>query len=197
MRTTVAFVVFIALQGCVGVSSTRLPKSTRFRSITAPADIAAVYSSKSDSPKGSSAGIIYGIFGTHGFPETPDSVRFCSRPPSELVCEAISGGKVVATRELVHGRDFRIEGGALHLTGEKTKGFAGEAMLGVEKHSTVIRLTDSGDVVVTQRHSEAAMALLVVPMARMDTQEALFRRIGDASARLLTISLNTLKEASR
>ena len=183
MRATASFVVLIALQGCVGFSSTKVPKSTRFRSITAPAELAGVYSSKSDSTERGSAGMTYGIFGTHSFPGTPDSVRFRSRPPSDLVCEALSGGRVVATRELVQSRDFRIEGGALHLTGEKTKGFAGEAMLGVEKHSTVIRLTDSGDAVVTQRHSEAAMALLVVPMARMDTQEALFRRIGDASAR--------------
>ena len=181
MRPTAALLLCVALPACVGVSSTRVPKSTRFRSITAPADIAAVYSSKPESPEGSSTGMTYRLFGTHSFSGTPDSVRFRSRPPSDLVCEALSGGRVVATRELMQGRDFRIEGGALHLTGGKAKGFAAEAMLGVEKHSTMIRLTDSGDAVVTSRDSEAAMALLVVPMARMDTREALFRRIGDAN----------------
>lgn len=168
----------MALPGCVGVSATRVPKSTRFQSIVTPADIAAVYSSKADAAGGSSASMTYGIFGTHSFSGTPDSVRFRSRPPSDLICEAIAAGRVVATRELVQGRDFRIAGGALHLTGPKTKGFAGEAMLGVEKHATFIRLTDSGNAVVTQRHSEAAMALLVVPMARMDTEETIFPRIG-------------------
>ena len=178
MRPTAALLLCVALPACVGVSSNRLPESTRFRSIAAPADLAAVYSAKSESKGSASSGMTYRIFGTYSFSGTPDSVRFSSRPPSGLVCEALSGGKVVATRELVQGRDFRITRGALHLTGAKAKGFAAEAMLGVEKHSTVIRLTESGDAVITQRNSEAAMALLVVPMARVDTSEALFRRIG-------------------
>ena len=178
MRPTAALLLCVALPACVGVSSTRVPESTRFRSITAPADIAAVYSSKDDHTGGGSGDMMYSMFGTYSFSRTPDSVRFRSRPPADLVCEALSGGSVVATRELVQGRDFRIAGGALHLKASKPKGVAAKDFLKVETRSTVIRLTDSGDAVVTQRHSQAAMAFFVFPAAIMDTDDALFRRIG-------------------
>ena len=172
----------IILSGCVGFSTEKVPRDTRFRSIGTPADIAAVYSNIGTSPSGGTRNLTYPIFGTDTFSATPDHIRFRSSSPLNLVCDALSGGRVVASRELAQDTDFRIAGGAMHLVSAKAKGFAGEGVLGVEKHSTVIRLTDAGDVVLTQRASEAGMALFVVPMARTDTMETLFRRIGSGAA---------------
>ena len=182
MRDILFSAACILLPGCVGFSVDKMPRDTRFRAIATPNDIVGVYTNAGRSPSGGSRSLSFVIFETDAFSAAPDRIRFRSSSPFNLVCDALSGSRVVASRELLQDRDFRIAGGALHLAAGRAKGFAGEAMLGVEKRSTVFRLTDSGDAVLTQRDSEAGMALLVVPMARVDTIETVFQRTGDAGA---------------
>lgn len=167
----------ILLSGCVGFPVDKVPQNVRFRSISRLADIAAVYNNNGDSHRGGSRELSCAIFQTCSFPGKPDRVRFRSIPPSNLLCEALSRGRIVASRELVQDRDFRIEGGSLRLISAKAGTFLGEGVAGIEKRSTVLRVTEPGDVVMTQRFSEAGMALLVLPIARVDTMDTVFKRI--------------------
>jgi hypothetical protein len=161
----------------VGFSSDRVSRQTRFREIVTPADIAAVYNNKGDSPRGGVRQLSYVLCERTSPSDTTDKVRFRSVPPSTLVCEALSKGRIVASRELVQDRDFRIAAGAMHINSTKAGTFLGEGVAGIEKLFTTLRLTESGDIVMTQRSSEAGMALLVVPMARVDTMDAVFKRV--------------------
>lgn len=179
-RTTLPLVALyscLTLAGCVGFSSERMSSSLRFRPIHELRDIAAVYSIQGDSQRGSSRVFSYALFGTYDFSATPDSVRFRSPTPSLLICEALSRGRVVASREMIQDRDFRIEGGAMRLLSDKTSGFGGEGRVGLEKTSTFIRLTESGDAVMTEKHSEVAMTLLVIPGASIDITDTVFTRL--------------------
>lgn len=167
----------LLLPGCVGFSSDRVSRETRFREIVTPADLAAVYTNKGESPRGGLRQLSYALCEGTSPSDTTEKVRFRSVPPSVLVCEALSRGRIVASRELVQDRDFRLEGGAMHFISTKAAAFLGEGVAGIERLSTTLRLTESGDIVLTQRSREAGMALLVVPVARVDTLDAVFRRV--------------------
>lgn len=176
-RQILAACFCLLLPGCVGFSSDRVSSETRFREIVTPADIAAVYTNRGGSPRGGVRQLSYVLCERTSPGDTTDKVRFRSVPPSTLVCEALSKGRIVASRELVQDRDFRIEGGAMHMTSTNTGTFLGEGVAGIEKLSTTLRITESGDIVMRERSSEAGMALLVVPIASSHTMDAVFKRV--------------------
>lgn len=180
MRAIAAALFCSLLSGCVGFSSDRAPRSTRLRSIDKLTDIVGVYSDKGVSHRADSWSLSYFIFSGTVFSEEPDRVRFRSSAPLTLVCEAISKEQVVASCELVQDRGFRIKEGALHLLLGKAGVYQGEGVVvGIEKSTMVLRLTESGDAMMTWRYSEAGLHLLVLPLAAVHITEAVFKRIRD------------------
>ena len=177
MRAILAAFICLLVPGCVGFSFDRVSNTTRFRDIVAPADLCGIYIDRGNSPGGGWRHLSQAICEDISPSAKADSIRFRSVPPSTLVCEARSQGRIVASRQLVQDRDFRIAHGALQIVSDKAGTFLAEGMAGVEKHATALRLTDSGDLVMTQRTSEAGMALLVIPMARTDTMDTVFKRV--------------------
>jgi hypothetical protein len=182
MRLIIIAFACVLVSGCVGFSVDKMPRKTRFREISKPEDISAVFRNKGTVDDGASAPqLSSSIFPEINFSGTPDQIRFRNRPPSDLICEAISQGKVVASRELVQGRDFHIAGGGLQLVQKFPYSFLGEGVVGIEKYSLTLRLTESGDIVMMHRDSEVGMILFVLPMATVHAWDTVFKRVPEGA----------------
>ena len=172
--------ICLSLVGCVGSRVDRLPKETKFRDVQSASDIVGIFRNQGFSHSGEWQPLLSDSF----FPEItfsapPCEVRIVSQSPSILRIEAMSQGNVLAVRDLVLGQDFHIVDGSVKLDRKPGELLLSGAGVGVGTESSVIRLTDSGDVVLAQRGGGVGMMLFIVPMAVSEAQDAVFERIKD------------------
>lgn len=183
MRAALLILIGIMLSGCVFVHIQKPPQGISFRNIVKPADVAAVYSN-AGSKDGSGQALSRVLFPDSPYcdPEYPDRIRLQSRSDEVIRCEAICTGKVVRTRDLVRNEDFRISDGVIHLISRKKDLLATDievGVVGIEKKSETLRLTESGDILTTQRASSATMVLFVIPAGGVDSSFNVFKRISE------------------
>lgn len=184
MRAILLCLAGTLLPGCVLVSIQKPPPGTRFRDIAKPSDIAAVYNNFGKGKGGVGESLYDALFPDplYTCSDRPDQIRFQSRNHEVIRCESILGGKVVKVRDLVQNRDFRISGGAVHIIFRKDNALATDmeaGVVGVEKESATLRLTDTGDIVLTQSTISAAMVMFVVPAGGVGSVVSVFKRVSD------------------
>jgi len=168
----------LVLAGCVGSRSDRLPPDTRFRAITATADLRGDFSNQGTSANREWHPLLSDVlFLPATLQEPPSAIRFSSPAPAVLRCEALVDARVVARRDFVEGRDFRLADGRLRLAGTLGESGIMEGGVGVSTEINRLGLTEQGDIVLTCTSSGAGLMLLVVPLAITAVEEARFERL--------------------
>lgn len=178
LRSLLLACVCLTPVACVGVQRDRLPQEARLRNIGAPADIAGVYNNEGASQSGEWHPLLSDLlFPGVVFSETPGQVRLGSEQQSVLTCEALLRGKVLAVRHLQQERDFYLADGGVQFDRKAIEPVLSAAGAGVGKTSSILRLTEQGDVVLTDKSGGVGLMLFVVPMVVSNAREALFKRI--------------------
>jgi hypothetical protein len=158
----------------------RLPEETRFRDIRTAADVIGVFQNQGSSRSGEWRPLLSDVlFPGTSFSERPSEIRVSSEAPSVLRCEAMSQGKVLAVRNLVEGQDFRVVDGRLPLGRKFSETGVYETGAAIATETSVIRLTEKGDAVLSSRVSGVGLMMFFVPMAITTSEDALFERMGD------------------
>ena len=178
LRTLLIGCTCLFFCGCVGVNVDRLPDETEFRDIQSVSDICGTFKNLGTSQSGDWNPLLTDTFFPEGtFTEPPGEIRISNAESSVLTVEAMSGGTVLATCNLVPDVDFEFVDGALKLKRKLGELVLNETGAGIGKESAVIRLTGTGDAVLTQKSGGIGLMLFIVPMAVGESQDAVFERI--------------------
>lgn len=168
----------LILSGCVGVNVDRLPDETEFRDLASVSDICGTFRNQGTSQSGEWNPLLTDTFFPEGtFTEPPGEIRISNSKPSVLTVEALSQGTVLGACDLVPGQDFELGDGGLKLKRKLGELILNETGAGVGKESAVIRLTGTGNAVLTQKSGGVGLMLFIVPMAMGESQDAVFERI--------------------
>ncbi len=170
----------LALLGCVGARTDRLPTEIRFRNILETADMFGVFRNQGRSSTGEWQPVLSDfLFPGVSFGEPPTEVRLGAGEPLSLKCEALLRGNVLAVRDLVERRDFRLDEGAISFGRKLDESGILEGGVAVSTEACVIRLTEMGDAVLSCHRSAVGLMLFVVPMATSVSEEAVFAKLPD------------------
>jgi hypothetical protein len=178
LRNLLIGLTSLLILGCFGTKVDRLSEGTRFREIRTTADMTGVFRNQGHSARKEWQPLLSDVlFPGKKFEEQPGEIRFRSKMPSGLRCEALSYGKTLAVNELLDGRDFRITDGGIQLDPKFLEPILSAAGIGVATESSLIRLAETGDAVLSSRGGALGLMLFIVPFGMTESQDALFERL--------------------
>jgi len=168
-----------SLLGCVGIHQVdRLPEEVKFRYVQTTVDLNGVFRNEGVSQSKEWRPLLSDVFFSGiKFGEPPEEIRIGSPASSVLRCEAMSQGKVLAMADLELGKDFLLADGGVQLDRKLVDAMLDVTGVGVGVTSSVIRLSELGDAVLTNKVRAVGLMLFIWPMTVIQAQDAIFQRV--------------------
>jgi|CXWL01.1.fsa_nt_gi hypothetical protein len=181
MKNTIPFLAVVCLALLAGcVADNRIPSAERERKIVGLAELAGTYRNVGWCPalECDAAPLTDVLFPRKRFAQVPDKICVTLPGRKTVRCEALADGAVVAVREFVEGRDFRIEDGRIPISVGPAAGAASDsASVGVGFKSKVLFLSSTGDVVLSTHSGGVGVFLMFLPYAGTGYDDSVYKRI--------------------
>jgi len=156
----------------------RLPEEVKFRYVQTTVDLNGVFRNEGVSQSKEWRPLLSDVFFSGiKFGEPPEEIRIGSPASSVLRCEAMSQGKVLAMADLELGKDFLLADGGVQLDRKLVDAMLDVTGVGVGVTSLVIRLSELGDAVLTNKVRAVGLMLFIWPMTVIQAQDAIFQRV--------------------